>query len=685
MTSVLFVVTGAGHWTLADGTSHPTGFWAEELAEPHRILREAGHRITIATPGGVAAPVDRASLAAEANGGQERADRLASYLEVIRAELEAPVALEKVDPDDYDLVFYPGGHGPMEDLAHDPVSGRIITRTLESGKPLALVCHAPAALLAAHREDVHREDGGREDGARPFAGYRMTAFSNAEETAAGFADRAAWLLADRLAELGADVVAAEPFTPHIVVDRNLYTGQNPASSATLAHALVAALARTTEPTATTDTDPAAVVARLRAEFATGRTKPLDWRLRQLRALRTLLTERSEELLAALHADLGKGPKEAYRTEIAFALNELDHTVAHLTEWLRPRAVALPEALRPAEARVVRDPLGVVLVIAPWNYPLQLALTPLVGALAAGNAAVVKPSELAPATSAALARLLPRYLDPRAVAVVEGAVAETTALLEQRFDHIFYTGNGTVARIIMAAAARNLTPVTLELGGKSPVLVEPGADLAVTAERIVRGKFLNAGQTCVAPDYVLAIGDTAAALEEHLAAAVRATYGQDPSADEEYGRIVNDRHFDRLTGLLDEGRVVTGGAHDRATRYLAPTVLADVSPDAPVMREEIFGPILPVIGVPDLDAAIAFVNERDKPLALYAFTDSPATKARLAEETSSGALTFGLPVAHLTVPELPFGGVGESGMGRYHGPYSIDTFSHAKAVLDKPLG
>lgn len=680
MPSALFVVTGSRHWTLADGTLHPTGFWAEELAEPHRILREAGYRITIATPGGVAAPVDPVSLSADANGGQERAGRLASCLDAMKAELGTPAVLEEVDPDEYDLVFYPGGHGPMEDLALDSASGRILTRTLDSGKPLALLCHAPAALLAARRED----------GSRPFAGYRMTAFSNAEETAAGFADRACWLLEDRLKGLGAEFVAAEPFTPHIVADRNLYTGQNPASSAELARTLVAALAtggiagRDATPETAPAADPATTVARLRAGFATGRTKPLAWRLGQLQALRTLLTEQADVLLAALRADLGKGPKEAYRTEIGFTLNELDHTVAHLAEWLAPRPAPVPEAFRPAEARVVRDPLGVVLVIAPWNYPLQLALTPLVGALAAGNAVVVKPSELAPATSAALARLLPRYLDPQAVAVVEGAVAETTALLEERFDHIFYTGNGTVGRIVMAAAARNLTPVTLELGGKSPVLVEPGVDLAATAERLVRGKFLNAGQTCVAPDYVLAIGDIAAALEEHLAAAVLAQYGQDPSADEEYGRIVNERHFDRLTGLLGEGRVVTGGVHDRATRYLAPTVLADVSPDAPVMQEEIFGPVLPVIGVPDLDAAIAFVNERDKPLALYAFTESARTKQRLAEETSSGALAFGLPVSHLAVPDLPFGGVGESGMGRYHGEYSIDTFSHTKAVLDKPL-
>ncbi|MFF9642905.1 aldehyde dehydrogenase family protein [Kitasatospora aureofaciens] len=665
MTAALFVVTGATHWTLADGTTHPTGYWAEELAEPHRVFREAGYEITIATPGGVAATVDRASLTAAANGGQERADAVTAYLDSIRDSLTAPATLEEIDPDAYDLVFYPGGHGPMEDLAVNEASGRILTRALDSGRPLGVVCHAPAALLAARRED----------GSWPFAGYRMTAFTNAEETAAGLADRAEWLVQDRLVELGADFAEAAPFTPHTVVDRNLYTGQNPASSAALAHRLVEALA----------TDADSVVKRLRATFRSGRTKPLAWRLDQLRALRTLLTEQSEAFLAALNADLGKGAAEAYRTEVAFTLNELDHTVRHLEEWLRPKPAAVPDAFLPAQARVVRDPLGVVLIIAPWNYPLQLALAPLVGALAAGNTAVVKPSELAPATSAAIARLLPRYLDPQAVAVVEGAVPETTALLEQRFDHIFYTGNGAVGRIVMAAAAKHLTPVTLELGGKSPVVVEPGVDLAVTAQRIARGKFLNAGQTCVAPDYVLAVGDTAPALAAELAAAVRAAYGDDPAGDPEYGRIVNERHFDRLTALLAEGRVVTGGSHDRATRYLAPTVLADVPPAAAVMQEEIFGPILPIITVPDLDAAIAFINERDKPLALYAFTDSDRTKQRLAEETSSGALVFGLPVSHLAVPELPFGGVGESGMGRYHGEYSIDTFSHAKAVLDKPLG
>ncbi|MFD7282261.1 aldehyde dehydrogenase family protein [Streptomyces sp. NPDC059862] len=430
--------------------------------------------------------------------------------------------------------------------------------------------------------------------------------------------------------------------------------------------------------------PAELVARLRATFRAGKTKPMAWRTEQLHRMRTLLTEQGETFAAALHADLGKSSTEAYRTEIDFVIREIDHTLEHLDGWLRPEQAPVPAFIGEASAWTQYDPLGVVLVIAPWNYPAQLLLAPVAGALAAGNAVVAKPSELAPATSAALARLLPRYLDTDAVAVVEGGVPETTALLEQRFDHILYTGNGTVGRIVMAAAARHLTPVTLELGGKSPAFVDHGTDLDTVAARLAAGKFLNAGQTCVAPDYVLTDRETARALEAALAKAIEALYGPDPAASPEYGRIVNARHFDRLTALLTSGRQVTGGAYDRETKYIAPTVLAEVSPDAPVMQEEIFGPILPIVEVPGLDEAIDFINDRDKPLALYAFTESDTTRERLAAETSSGGLGFGLPLAHLTISDLPFGGVGESGMGSYHGRYSIETFSHRKAVLAKPL-
>ncbi|MFE5215606.1 MULTISPECIES: aldehyde dehydrogenase family protein [unclassified Streptomyces] len=431
--------------------------------------------------------------------------------------------------------------------------------------------------------------------------------------------------------------------------------------------------------------PADVVARLRATFATGRTRPVAWRTAQLRRLRALLTERGADLAAALRADLGKSATEAYRTEIDFTVREIDHTLEHLDTWLRPEPAPVPAHLgADATAWTQTDPLGVVLVIAPWNYPAQLLLAPMVGALASGNAVVAKPSELAPATSGALAELIPAYLDTDAVAVVEGGVPETTALLAERFDHVFYTGNGTVGRIVMRAAAEHLTPVTLELGGKSPVFVDRGIDLDTVADRLARGKFLNAGQTCVAPDYVLTDPGTAAALEAALVRAVEALYGTDPAASPEYGRIINERHFDRLNGLLGSGRVAVGGVGDRTAKYLAPTVLADVEPDSPVMREEIFGPILPIVTVAGLDEAIAFINDRDKPLALYVFTESEDTRARIAAETSSGGLGYGLPLAHLTVSDLPFGGVGESGMGSYHGRWSIETFSHRKAVLSKPL-
>ncbi|MCF3134915.1 aldehyde dehydrogenase family protein [Streptomyces olivochromogenes] len=436
----------------------------------------------------------------------------------------------------------------------------------------------------------------------------------------------------------------------------------------------------------TPEQPADVVARLRATFRTGRTRPVEWRTGQLRRLREMLTEGGPDLAAALHADLGKSSAEAYRTEIDFTIREIDHTLDHLDQWLRPESAPVPAHLGDdATAWTQYDPLGVVLVIAPWNYPAQLLLAPMVGALASGNAVVAKPSELAPATSAALARLVPAYLDTDAVAVVEGGVPETTALLAERFDHIFYTGNGTVGRVVMRAAAEHLTPVTLELGGKSPVFVDRGTDLDVVADRLARGKFLNAGQTCVAPDYVLTDPETAPALERALVRAVEALFGTDPAASAGYGRIVNERHFDRLSGLLDSGRVAVGGGSDRTSKYIAPTVLADVDPDAPVMREEIFGPILPLVTVPDLDAAIGFINDRDKPLALYVFSESDDTRRRIAAETSSGGLGHGLPLAHLTVSDLPFGGVGESGTGSYHGRYSIETFSHRKAVLEKPLG
>jgi len=432
--------------------------------------------------------------------------------------------------------------------------------------------------------------------------------------------------------------------------------------------------------------PAQAVARARDAFDSGLTKPRAWREAQLRALRTMLVEHEHEVAEALHHDLGKSATEAWITETGFLVREIDHSLRHLRVWTTPRRVPVPLSLAPGRAKVVREPLGVVLVIAPWNYPVQLCLAPLVGALAAGNAVVVKPSEVAPATSALLARLLPQYLDRSAVHVLEGGVPETTALLAERFDHIFYTGNGTVGRIVLEAAARHLTPVTLELGGKSPAYVSDDADLSVTAQRLVWGKFTNAGQTCVAPDYVLATRETIDALKPLLSQAITAAFGDDPSRSGEYGRIVSPRHFERLTAMVDHDRVVTGGRWDASTRYLEPTVVEVDDPDDPeqlVMQEEIFGPVLPLVAVDDLDAAIDFVNRREKPLALYVFTSSDRVRQRFTRDTSSGALAFNVPLAHLAVPGLPFGGVGASGTGAYHGEHSVELFSHAKSVLSLP--
>jgi len=429
--------------------------------------------------------------------------------------------------------------------------------------------------------------------------------------------------------------------------------------------------------------PGALVARLRASTATGLTRPESWRRSQLLALRAMLREREAELLDALGADLGKPAIEAWMTELGHVVNEIDHILTRLGTWMRPEPVPVRALLRPARASVVPEPLGVVLVIAPWNYPIHLLVLPVAYALAAGNAVVAKPSEVSAATSAALARMMPEYLDERITRVVEGDAGVVTELLEERFDHIFYTGNGRVGRIVMSAAARHLTPVTLELGGKSPVVVDRSANLEVAARRVAWGKFLNAGQTCVAPDYALVDRAVEAPFLDALVRAVAQFYGPDPAVSTDYARIVSDAHVERLAGLLDgvpADCVVTGGVVDRGRRYLAPTVLRGLSCEHPVMAEEIFGPILPVIATDGIEEAIATVTARDAPLALYVFADDDAVVARVLEGTSSGGVCVNGTVLQLAVSDLPFGGVGASGMGSYHGRAGFDTFSHRRAVL-----
>ncbi len=439
------------------------------------------------------------------------------------------------------------------------------------------------------------------------------------------------------------------------------------------------------PTQQADTDRAIPSMRpmldnLSAVFATGKTRSLDWRRQQLTALETLINENDAELKEALASDLGKCDMEAWASEIGFLLSDIKHTRKNLGKWSSPRKVSTPLVAWPGKSFQLPEPLGLVLIIGAWNYPLQLTLAPYIAALAAGNCAVLKPSELAPATSAVIARLIPKYLDSATVAVVEGGKDESSALLACKWDHIFYTGGEHVGRIVMRAAAEHLTPVTLELGGKSPCLVDKRADLKVTARRIVWGKWMNAGQTCVAPDYVLVEKEHADDLLAALKRELTAQYGDNPLASDDYGNIINARHLHRLQGYLEGLDVYHGGEMDEMALCMAPTLVVDPPPDSALMREEIFGPILPVITVPSMDDAIEQVRARPKPLALYVFSSDSELQQRVLSQCSAGNVCINDTMLFMTNPELPFGGVGNSGMGHYHGQAGFDTFSHIKSVM-----
>ena len=446
------------------------------------------------------------------------------------------------------------------------------------------------------------------------------------------------------------------------------------------------MTQTTAAPMTADHGAAPIVTRLRETFASGRTRPLPWRLAQLDGLARMFTEREEEILDAVHADLGKPTYEAWLGEIGASQTEIKHARKHLSSWMKPQRVGLPGFLRPGRGELIAEPLGVVLVIAPWNYPVYLSVTPLVAALAAGNCVVVKPSEVASASSALLARLLPEYLDSDAVAVVEGGVAETTDLLSQRWDHILYTGGPTVGRIVAEAAAKHLTPVTLELGGKSPTIVHRDANLKQAARRVAFAKFGNAGQTCIATDHVFVHRDVEDRFARLVAAEIKARYGSDPHKSADYARIINEGHTERLRSMLDAGgydRVQSGGEVRVDERYVAPTVLRGVRLDSQIMSEEIFGPILPLVAYDDISEPIAAINAGEKPLALYVFSRSDAVVKQVLGETSSGGACVNEVMMHVFVSDLPFGGVGESGYGAYHGRTGFDTFSHHKSVVRRP--
>lgn len=425
----------------------------------------------------------------------------------------------------------------------------------------------------------------------------------------------------------------------------------------------------------------ALVSRHRKYFHTGITRSVEWRESQLTALRTMVKDRDEEFYAASWADLRRNRVDADWTDVKYITSEVDHVLAHVRQWMKPLSVSTPLVLRPSRTHVRFDPLGVGLIIGTWNYPVMLTLSPLIAAISGGNTAVIKPSELAPVTAELIARLIPDYLDPDAFSVVLGAAPETTALLEQQWDHIFFTGGSTVAKVVMTSAAKTLTPVVLELGGKNPAVVHSSANLPVTARRIGQGRWGNAGQTCTAPDYVLVFKDVAEQFLGTLKETLVQFYGNDPQKSPDYGRIVNLHHFDRLVDLLASGTIYHGGQHDRIDRFIAPTVLVNVSPNSPVMQEEIFGPILPVLEVDSVQQVIDFVNARPSPLGLYIFAEDPIVTEQILDMTASGDAAINDCTVHPLIHDLPFGGIGASGMGKYHGEWGFRAYTNARGVLN----
>jgi len=423
-----------------------------------------------------------------------------------------------------------------------------------------------------------------------------------------------------------------------------------------------------------------IIQQQRQFFATGKTKDVDFRIEQLKKLKSAIFSNQSRIVDAVKADLNRPEYEAY-FEIA-AIAEVNYALKNLKSWVKPRKVPASIDQFPASARIYPEPLGVVLIIGPWNYPFQLMISPLVGAIAAGNCALLKPSEIASHTSEVVADMISKTFDPAYVAAVEGGVEISQQLLAEKFDHIFFTGGTKIGRIVMESAAKNLTPVTLELGGKSPCIVDSDIHLEYTAKRIAWGKFLNAGQTCIAPDYLLVDKKIKPALMTAIKTAIHEFYGDNPQTSPDYSRIINQRQLDRLSSFIKDGEIVVGGEVKPEDRYIAPTVLDRVSWDAPVMQDEIFGPILPVLEYEDFGEAIAQINARPKPLALYLFSKDKEKQERVLRETSSGGVSINDTVMQFGVITLPFGGVGDSGIGSYHGKASFDTFSHQKSVLQK---
>lgn len=426
----------------------------------------------------------------------------------------------------------------------------------------------------------------------------------------------------------------------------------------------------------------ALIHAQRAFYYSGATRSTAFRIRQLTRLNDWICGHEDEITEALRADLHKSRLESYATEIGIVKEEIRYTIKHLRKWARPKMVPTPLAQFPSKSFRYPEPYGVVLIMSPWNYPFQLTVAPLVGAICAGNCAVVKPSAYSGRTSALLKRMLGELFAEKYVAVIEGGRKENESLLSEKFDYIFFTGSVTVGKLVMQKASAHLTPVSLELGGKSPCIVDETADIRLAAKRIIWGKMLNSGQTCVAPDYILVQKSVKDKLIKQMVHQIEKMYGKEPLLSEDYPRIINEKHFERLLGLMESGRKVCGGGANKAALQIAPTILEDVTWESPVMQEEIFGPLLPVLTFYDLQEAIRMVNARPKPLALYYFTKDRAREAKLLRSVSYGGGCINDTVVHLATSYMPFGGVGSSGMGAYHGKDSFDTFTHYKSIMKK---
>ncbi|KAK6643140.1 hypothetical protein RUM43_004643 [Polyplax serrata] len=425
-----------------------------------------------------------------------------------------------------------------------------------------------------------------------------------------------------------------------------------------------------------------LVARSRVAFQSGRTRSLEFREAQLKNLYRMYSENEKIFLQALQSDLRKCTSEGILFELEILLNDVRHTLNNFKKWCKPAKPSKEIANLFDGLEVQNEPFGVVLVMGAWNYPLQLTMLPVCGAIAAGNCVIIKPSELSPATAKAIEDLVPKYLDQDCYQVVNGGIPESTALLKEKFDYIFYTGSTTVGKIIHKAANENLTPVTLELGGKSPVYIDGTTNMKKTAQRILWGKLINLGQTCIAPDYVLCSKEVETKFVKSAKEVIKEWFGDDPKSSPDLCRIVSDRHFQRLSKFLSNGKIAIGGDTDASERYIAPTILTDVQASDPVMQEEIFGPILPIINIQNTYDAIKFINSREKPLALYVFSSCGKDVELILENTSSGGVCLNDTIMHIIAEGLPFGGVGLSGMGAYHGHYTFDTFTHKKGVLRK---